>query len=161
MQAAYSTSRISDKSLVPEHVNRIEAYLLALGDTLEDKEAFTSRLEECIAAGSAYMCTNNGVVEAFLYANKVDGKLYGAALWGVAGGVMSSMKVFELLWLDNPSSNTLRVIPHGNNLKNFLSFASTYSLRAYNSGIVPYITLPFNSMVSKVTMMNKYLNKVS
>ena len=157
--ASYTVNNIRDTGSAGKHVKAIESYLETVGDSLEHIDEYTETLRKSVAESNAYVVTLDNVEVGFIYCHTVGEKLYGAGFWVGSDDIYAAMSLLEAVWKNNKTKRSLRVIPHGDNFKNFLSFASGQSLRAYVAGLKPYIVLPFVDMVDKIIRLDKYLNK--
>ena len=156
----YIVTKIVDVALVPDHAQLVIEYLETLGDSIGDLEGYKENMITGIKQDNAYICNCNGEMVAFIYCRTSEYTLYGSSLWADGKNVYGTLFLLEAMWRANKKSfKTIKVAPHRNNIKNFMSFATGKSIRAYHAGGSPYIVLPFKTMLKIGSKIKEYVAK--
>lgn len=139
-------------------VAEVEKKLQDVGDILDNKEEYVGRMLEAIDKGIAYRLVNRHTQECVgaVYIHEVSTfRLYGASMYSNYSVFGFGLLLYAVS-IKVPNATNVIIYPHGNNVKYFLSVATSESLRKYNAGQLAYIKINLVELSTKFKRLSEY-----
>lgn len=143
------------EDIIPDMANAVDM-LTKVGDTLDDYTEYQNKMTIAATSGVALTVTKNGIRAGAVYIYHTEGvKAYGACLYSNSGICVLFALIHHIRSLELGLTK-MCIVPHGNNLKYFISCAEATSIRAYHSKVSSYVIVNFAKLASKMQIAEAY-----
>lgn len=136
----------------------VEQYLESIGDKLLNKDEYINRMMSAVNDGMCIKIKKDGITYGFLYCKNSPKRdiVDGCSVYS-AYGMKYIVCILKETLMMNPSIRHFNIVPHGNNIKNFISICERKSLRRYNSGMSNYVSILASTKINIFAKYAKYM----